>query len=85
MFTDRQFGTAAHAALRNARQVAPGFKRVIRPPRAHLACWRSGAGALDVALAMSGEPFPTTMPATIKVRLVGKLSDWVPRGNCWKN
>ncbi len=36
-----------------------------------------GAGGLDVALAMSGEPFPTTMPAIFGVRLVGELPDWV--------
>jgi aconitate hydratase len=36
-----------------------------------------GAGGLDVAMAMSGEPFPTTMPAIFGVRLVGDLPDWV--------
>jgi aconitate hydratase len=36
-----------------------------------------GAGGLDVALAMSGEPFPTTMPAIFGVRLVGEPPDWV--------
>jgi aconitate hydratase len=36
-----------------------------------------GAGGLDVALAMSGEPFPTLMPAILGVRLTGKLPDWV--------
>ena len=36
-----------------------------------------GAGGLDVALAMSGEPFPTTMPGILGVRLVGELPDWV--------
>jgi aconitate hydratase len=36
-----------------------------------------GAGGLDVALAMSGEPFHTAMPAIFGVRLVGKLPDWV--------
>src|SRR5215469_9619262 len=36
-----------------------------------------GAGGLDVALAMSGEPFPTMMPAILGVRLTGKLPDWV--------
>jgi aconitate hydratase len=36
-----------------------------------------GAGGLDVALAMSGEPFEMTMPAILGVRLVGELSDWV--------
>jgi aconitate hydratase len=36
-----------------------------------------GAGGLDVALAMSGEPFPTRMPAILGVRLTGELPDWV--------
>ena len=36
-----------------------------------------GAGGLDVALAMSGEPFPTTMPAVFGVKLTGKLPAWV--------
>jgi aconitate hydratase len=36
-----------------------------------------GAGGLDVALAMSGEPFPTTMPAILGMRLTGELPEWV--------
>jgi len=36
-----------------------------------------GAGGLDVALAMSGEPFPTVMPAVMGVKLTGALPDWV--------
>jgi aconitate hydratase len=36
-----------------------------------------GAGGLDVALAMSGEPFPTMMPAILGVQLGGELPDWV--------
>jgi aconitate hydratase len=36
-----------------------------------------GAGRLDVALAMSGEPFTTTMPDIMGVQLVGELPDWV--------
>ncbi len=36
-----------------------------------------GAGGLDVALAISGEPFPTMMPAILGVRLKGELPDWV--------
>jgi aconitate hydratase len=36
-----------------------------------------GAGGLDVALAMFGEPFPTTMPAILGVQLKGELPDWV--------
>jgi aconitate hydratase len=36
-----------------------------------------GAGGLDVALAISGEPFPTTMPAVFGVKLTGELPQWV--------
>jgi aconitate hydratase len=36
-----------------------------------------GAGGLDVALAMAGEPFPTAMPAIMGVKLTGALPDWV--------
>jgi aconitate hydratase len=36
-----------------------------------------GAGGLDVALAISGEPFPTAMPRIWGVKLTGALPDWV--------
>jgi aconitate hydratase len=36
-----------------------------------------GAGGLDVALAMSGEPFHMFMPRIFGVRLIGELPDWV--------
>lgn len=36
-----------------------------------------GAGGLEVALAMAGEPFRLRMPKIWGVRLVGKLPDWV--------
>jgi len=36
-----------------------------------------GAGGLDVALAMAGEPFPLTMPGIVKVQLTGALQPWV--------
>ena len=36
-----------------------------------------GAGGLDVALAMAGEPYSTTMPAIFGVELSGALPDWV--------
>jgi aconitate hydratase len=36
-----------------------------------------GAGGLDVALAMSGEPFATNMPEILGVQLTGALRDWV--------
>ncbi|NMA44073.1 MAG: aconitate hydratase [Oligosphaeraceae bacterium] len=36
-----------------------------------------GAGGLDVALAMAGEPFKLTYPHIIGIHLSGKLSPWV--------
>jgi aconitate hydratase len=36
-----------------------------------------GAGGLDVALAMLGQPFPTVMPSILGVRLEGELPNWV--------
>jgi aconitate hydratase len=36
-----------------------------------------GAGGLDVACAMAGQPFYITMPKIVKINLKGKLRDWV--------
>ena len=36
-----------------------------------------GAGGLDVACAMAGQPFYITMPKIVKVNLTSKLRDWV--------
>jgi aconitate hydratase len=36
-----------------------------------------GAGGLEVALAMAGEPFHVRMPKVLGVRLAGALPDWV--------
>ena len=36
-----------------------------------------GAGGLDVALAMAGDPYSTTTPAVFGVELTGALPDWV--------
>jgi aconitate hydratase len=36
-----------------------------------------GAGGLDVALAMAGQPFYLTCPNVVKVNLTGELPDWV--------
>ncbi len=36
-----------------------------------------GAGGLDVALAMAGEPFYLTTPANLQIRLSGEMSPWV--------
>jgi aconitate hydratase len=47
------------------------------PAAGALAMLAIGAGGLDVALAMSGEPFPMTMPSILGVRLKGELPEWV--------
>ena len=36
-----------------------------------------GAGGLDVALAMAGEPFYLVCPSVVRINLHGKLPDWV--------
>lgn len=36
-----------------------------------------GAGGLEVALAMAGEPFHVPMPKVLGVRLTGSLPDWI--------
>lgn len=36
-----------------------------------------GAGGLDVAMAMAGQPFSLKMPMVVKVNLTGKLQPWV--------
>ncbi|MGH8428449.1 MAG: aconitate hydratase, partial [Gammaproteobacteria bacterium] len=36
-----------------------------------------GAGGLEVAMAMAGEPFYTRMPKVMGVKLTGQLPDWV--------
>ncbi|HET7675479.1 MAG TPA: aconitate hydratase, partial [Gammaproteobacteria bacterium] len=36
-----------------------------------------GAGGLEVAMAMAGEPFYTKMPKIMGVKLTGELPDWV--------
>jgi len=36
-----------------------------------------GAGGLDIAMAMAGQPFYLSMPSVVGVHLKGKLQDWV--------
>ena len=36
-----------------------------------------GAGGLDIATVMAGEPFYLTCPKVLGVKLIGKLGDWV--------
>ncbi len=36
-----------------------------------------GAGGLDIAMALAGQPFWTPMPKVVGVKLTGKLQDWV--------
>jgi aconitate hydratase len=46
-------------------------------PTAGALCMLSfGAGGLDVAAAMAGQPFYITMPKIVKVNLTGSLKDW---------
>lgn len=47
------------------------------PTGGGLAMLAIGAGGLDVALAMAGEPFYMVCPRVIKANLSGRLSDWV--------
>ena len=47
------------------------------PPAGGLGMLAMGAGGLDVALAMAGQPFYLLMPEIIGVRLTGKLPPWV--------
>ncbi|MEN6465077.1 MAG: aconitate hydratase, partial [Syntrophaceae bacterium] len=47
------------------------------PTGGGLAMLAIGAGGLDVALAMAGEPFYFICPRVIKVNLTGRLSAWV--------
>ncbi|MBN1612867.1 MAG: aconitate hydratase [Deltaproteobacteria bacterium] len=42
-----------------------------------LAMMAIGAGGLDVALAMAGEPFYLTVPRVVGINLAGKLRPWV--------
>jgi len=47
------------------------------PSAGSMAMFALGAGGLEVALAMAGEPIWIRMPHVMGVRLVGKLPDWV--------
>jgi aconitate hydratase len=47
------------------------------PAAGALAMLAIGAGGLDVALAMAGEPYATAMPAIFGVELTGELPEWV--------
>jgi aconitate hydratase len=47
------------------------------PSAASLGMLAIGAGGLEVAMAMAGEPFFLTMPRIMGVNLTGRLSDWV--------
>ncbi len=48
------------------------------PAAGSLGMLAMGAGGLEVALAMAGEPVFIRMPSILGVRLSGRLSDWVP-------
>jgi aconitate hydratase len=47
------------------------------PTGGALAMIAIGAGGLDVALAMAGEPFHLTAPRVVRIDLAGKLQPWV--------
>ena len=47
------------------------------PAAGSLGMFAIGAGGLDVALAMAGDPYSTTMPAVFGVELTGAPPDWV--------
>lgn len=47
------------------------------PTNAGMSMLAIGAGGLDVAMAMAGQPFFLTMPKIVGVRLTGRLQDWV--------
>ena len=47
------------------------------PAAGSLSMLAIGAGGLDVALAMAGDPYSTTMPAVFGVELTGAPPDWV--------
>jgi aconitate hydratase len=47
------------------------------PTGGALAMLAIGAGGLDVALAMAGEPFHLTCPRVIRIDLTGRLAPWV--------
>ena len=47
------------------------------PTQGGLGMMAIGAGGLDVALAMAGQPFHLNMPSVLNVKLTGKLRPWV--------
>ncbi len=47
------------------------------PTQGGLGMLAMGAGGLDVALAMGGQPFFLNMPKVVLVKLIGKLRPWV--------
>jgi len=47
------------------------------PAAGSLGMLAMGAGGLEVALAMTGEPYNITMPKVLGVKLTGSLPDWV--------
>ena len=47
------------------------------PTAGGIGCLGIGAGGMDVALAITGEPFRLTCPPVIGVELTGKFPDWI--------
>ena len=49
------------------------------PAAGSLGMLAMGAGGLEVAMAMAGEPYSLKMPQIWGVKLTGRLMDWVSR------
>lgn len=47
------------------------------PTAGGIGCFAMGAGGLDVACAMAGEPFRIKYPKIVGIKLTGKLNPWV--------
>ncbi|HBG38310.1 MAG TPA: aconitate hydratase, partial [Clostridiaceae bacterium] len=47
------------------------------PTAGGMGCFAIGAGGLDVAAAMAGEPFRIKYPKIVGIKLSGKLPEWV--------
>ena len=73
----RHLPPGASGALQRAGQDPAGLRQPHPHRRGRRACWPSGAGGLDVALALAGQPFYLVMPEILGVRLTGRFPAWV--------
>ena len=74
---ERDMPSGAPGAVRRPRARRSSARTATRRPAAALGMLAIGAGGLDVALAMAGEPFYLTMPQVVRVNLTGRLPAWV--------